>query len=202
MRLSLVNYAGWKRLQGSDILFSDDCNRADSATTPGAAYTVTGSLTYGIQSGKIYTLDVASALDGQAVHDVGTGNVDYSCDIVLRPSGSTDRGAAVVRSDGTQNNRWVVLMNSTTWATLRLLRYVGGTATEVATGALAAVTGRVYTVRVVAKGSALEVFIDGASTITASDPANAANTYIGVFTTRTINGASPTFDNLVVRRAA
>lgn len=183
------------------VLFSDDFNRADSATTLGTAYTVAGDLTFGISGNKAYTVDVESSLAGQATHDVGEADIDYTCDIVLRPGGGTDRGAATVRSDGTESNRWVIFTDSA-FTMLRLTKYVSGVPTDVETAAFIPVPGTIYTVRVAAKGSSWTVYVDGVSTITATDAANASLTHCGILATRTISGSTPTWDNLVVRRAA
>ena len=200
--ISIVNYAAWKRARdAAAALFSADFNGPNSATTPGAAYTVAGGLTFGISSNKLYAVTPASAASGQATHDVGAADVDYTCDIVLRPGVNTDRGCAVVRSDGTVDNKLLVIMDSSTWTTLILSKTVAGTGTTIQTAAFTATIGVAYTVRVVAKGSALEVFIDGVSKITATDAANSTLTYCGAFATRTPTGTSPTFDNLVVRAA-
>ena len=200
--ISIVNYAAWKRARdAAAALFADDFNRADSASTLGANWTVAGSLVWGTQSNKAYAPTISAF--GMATHDCGEADIDYTVDVELNSTADSSRGLVTFRSDGTTNNRWSVGLDGLL-AKLQLIKIVAGTATTVQEPAFSATLGLLYTIRVVAKLSAVTVYVNGVSTLTGTDDTPLLSlTSHGIAASRKASASgSPRFDNIKIMRAA
>ena len=112
---------------------------------------------------------------GTATFEASLADVDVSASVL---AGSGSRGGVVFRAID-DANRWYASLEPTAgnvelWAT-----QTGGTA-NVATVASGIVAGGVYTLRVVAVGSAIRVYVNGVSRITATNTLFQTATRVGI----------------------
>lgn len=202
LQIAVLRRRRQRRTASNLVLFEDAFNRADSATTLGSEYTVSG-LTWGIQSNRAYCPSTSAS--GLATHDCDEADVDVTLDVMLRSVGDNSRGFLYLRGDGTTSNRWFVGMDNA-FSVLRLGKSVAATSADVKTVAFTPTAGNLYTLRVLAKGSAFQVWVDGVektALAATGQTDNASLTYCGLMATRgTSATGSPIFDNLKVLRAA
>ena len=188
--------SGTATATGTGIIVSDSFDRADNATSLGAAdtgqaWTATG-LTAGIQGGMAYFPTVSGF--GIATVETLHADVDVTCSLILRTSADQSRGVLLLRGDGSVANRWSLNCDST-GTNLVLSKVVASVSTNVQTAAFAVTLGQSYAIRVVAKGSAWTVYVNGVSTITATDAALSTLTKCGIGAVRSTSAVgSPFFD--------
>lgn len=186
------------------ILYRDLFKRANSTSSMGSDYTVSGDVDFGIEDGRGYApaIAVASA-SGLAAHDVGVADMDLTCDLVLSSGTNGGRGGLYVRNDGTRANGWFLSMDSTTVATLRLIKTVGGTSETVDTASFVPTANTLYTARIRAKGPDVKVWVNGVSLLAGTDEDLTDLTHFALWAGLKSAGAGEVhFANLVARAAA
>lgn len=129
----------------------------------------------------------SSTGDGFDLSTTVGSNVNYAADITVNTGGS---GALVFRSNNTGSNAYVANVDVTNQF-VKLFKFVNGSATILATYSTALVGNQTYNLRVLANGTSLQVFLNGASVISATD-ASFGSGQLGV---NVWNGSS-TFQNV------
>lgn len=157
-------------------LIQDSFNRADSTTTlgnadTGGAWSTSG--TWGINSNQAYTPAALSL--GHAFIDTGQSDVEATVTLATLGAGG-NAGIIFRRTD--VDNYWVLFINGAS-TNLQVLKRVAGAFTSVVTVDVAKAAGD--DLRVVASGSRIRVFWNGAQISSFTDTFNQAATQHGIW---------------------
>lgn len=180
---------------GGVASITDSFNRANSGTLgtadTGQAWT-THAGTFSIVSNKASSTNASGVI--AATLDASLADIDYSIDMTLHASGSSNPGMVFRWSDINNFFEFTV-----TASFCRLYRRLAGTFTSVGSSVLALSPGSTYTFRVHAVGSAITCYANGVAVISATNTALTTNTRCGIgvaLESGNTNGAL--FDNLSI----
>lgn len=177
-------------------LASDDFNRADNAASLGTA-----------PSGQTWTTDGVFSIannktrwvsgNGHAVLAMAATDVDISTDVTWDAGYATTSSMGINAHYTDGGNRLVFYVQGTI---PRLAKVVGGTLTELWAGTAVTVAGTTHTLRLVSKGSAVTVYIDGVQMTAYTLTAPEVTSFKSVATHGLRgNTAAAAFDNFVVK---
>jgi hypothetical protein len=177
-----------------NILFSDDFNRANGSI--GSNYQVSsGSAIMQIISNQVYT----TFTDTLQVNCVSTGSIlfpaDQEAQITVAVSNNSDIAGPAVRVNPTNGTCYALFLDTNVAANRRIIRINGNTSTTIGSVNLTAVSGDIWSLRVV--GNRLSAYRNGILMDSVTD-----NTYssgqTGLFYSRGNTGGSR-MDNFIVR---
>lgn len=195
----LSGLSGFRTAGGEAI--KDDFNRANSTSTLGS--TNTGQVwtahqgTWGIASNAAYVVTSSGPGWNEATVESGGANVMVQGQVAVVAGAFYGVPRLLFRFTDTANYLYVEAHSVNGWALKK--REAGSETTLGSPYATAATNNDV--VKVVANGSALEVFVNAVSRITATSAFNVSATRCGIAVKTTTNGTIDRWDNFEVASA-
>lgn len=198
-------------LGGPRVVARDSYGRADSAVTLGnaetsQAYTVGNSTdlatlpTFGVSGSLAYSPNTGTVADPHIWLDCGVPDVVIDCRLTVEAAAAGSVSAGLVfRRLSTGNYFAVRLDNSAN--TIDVLRNLATSRTVLVSTALPLVDGQVVILRVIAQGTGICVYADGALKLSLTDPNFTTATKHGLLAPFTVVGGAARWDDYRVQAA-
>lgn len=180
------------------VIAQDSFNRADNTatlgtTSGGQTWLAPFTFTFGILSNRAYIS--TGAIWGFDLINLAVSDFIYECDMEWA---SGNNGVLIFRSDGTNNNRWILQITQDPTNNFNISKTIAGGDIFVAGITFAPVSGATYRLKVECKGSVINGYLNGSPLLTTTDTALQTNTMIGIGAYTASGVPSVKWDNLIV----